>query len=146
MNSLERKLYEKGVGGEILADSYIKTCATTTSFLADKLREYGKQVLISKNKLSDRDLEVANQILEIRFPKSDNIVRIGYLSGTISHNKDFATVQEALLKIMKKFPQVILFLAGPLDISPAFDLVKERIVRSKFVSEKNILKIYLKSI
>lgn len=136
MNSLEKKLYEKGVGGEILSDPYLKTCVATTSFLAEKLREYGKKVFISKNKLSNKDLETANQILETRFPKSSNIVKIGYLSGTISHNKDFAAVEGALLKVMRKFPEVVLFLAGPLDIGPAFDPMKERVERSKFVSRK----------
>jgi O-antigen biosynthesis protein len=145
MNALERKLYEKGVGGEIIEDPYLKTCTTTTSFLAEKLREYGKQVFISKNKLSIWDIETAEAIINQKKPKEDDKVRIGYLSGTISHNKDFATVQEALLRVMEKFPEVILFLAGPLDVSPAFGSMKERIVRSKFVSRKkhfeNISKI-----
>ncbi len=52
MNTLERKLYAQGVGGEILADPHVTVATTTTSFLADKLRERGKEVFIVPNRLS----------------------------------------------------------------------------------------------
>ena len=55
MNAFEKKLYENGVGGEILRDDYVKTAVATTSFLAGKLKEEGKKVFISKNKLSLAD-------------------------------------------------------------------------------------------
>ena len=59
----EKKLYENGVGGEILNDSYVKMCVTTTPFLAEKLREKNKKVFIVPNKLSDKDLKNVDNIL-----------------------------------------------------------------------------------
>jgi len=127
MNSFERKLYENGVGGEILADPYVKVCTTTTNFLADKLREHGKDIFIVSNKLCKKDIEVAKNILQNKKPKIGEIIRIGYFSGALSHNKDFATITEALMQIMEKYPQVELLLAGPLDIESALNKFAGRV-------------------
>ena len=118
MNKLERKLYENGVGGEILKDSYLKVCTTTTTFLADKLAEFNKKVFIVPNRLCQKDVEIAEKILEDKAEekRSSKEIKIGYFSGTISHNKDFAVVTEVLARIFKKYPKIKLVLVGPLDI------------------------------
>ncbi|OGI17678.1 MAG: hypothetical protein A3J63_02690 [Candidatus Moranbacteria bacterium RIFCSPHIGHO2_02_FULL_40_12b] len=149
MNMFEKMLYENGVGGEILRDPYVKVCTTTTSYLADKLKEYDKKVFVSKNKLSNRDMEIANVILSERKrveesnknkirsldnARDDKIIKIGYFSGTLSHNKDFATIINALTRIMEKYPQVELFLAGPLDIENKLNKFKNRIKQFPRVS------------
>lgn len=134
MNALEKKQYEKGVGKEIINDPYVRVCTVTTSYLADKLREKGKQVFISKNKISNHELEVADDILK-NIPKDkDNFVRIGYFSGTHSHNRDFATITEALLRVMEKYPKVKLYLAGPLDTESRLGVFKDRIITLPMVS------------
>jgi glycosyltransferase involved in cell wall biosynthesis len=147
INALEKKMYENGgVGAEILKDPYVKICTTTTTYLAEKLREYGKKVFIVPNKLSKSDMDVANVILSevpstrdgveesnlnksrsLDYTRDDNIIKLGYFSGTISHNKDFAVITEALMRIMEKFPRVELFLVGPLDIENKLNKFKERI-------------------
>jgi glycosyltransferase involved in cell wall biosynthesis len=127
INALERKLYEKGVGGEILNDPYVKACTTTTSFLADKLKEYGKKVFIVPNKLSKKDVEVCEKIMRSKSPKVQKSVKLGYFSGTISHNKDFAVITDALMEIMEKYPNVELFLVGALDIESRLNQYSGRI-------------------
>jgi glycosyltransferase involved in cell wall biosynthesis len=159
ISSLEKKLYEKGLSEEILKDPYVKVCTTTTTFLAEKLREYGKKVFIVPNKLSKNDVEIANVILSTRYTginsvpstryeaeesnlnksrsldytRDDNIIKLGYFSGTISHNKDFAVITEALMQIMEKFLQVELFLVGPLDIENKLNKFKNRIKQFPYV-------------
>jgi len=134
-NALEKNFFENGIGGEILADPYVKTCTTSTSFLAEKLKEHGKQVFLVLNKLSVEDIEIANKIrnskLEIR-----NSIRIGYFSGTYSHNKDFATITGALMQIMEKYSNVELFLAGPLDIENELNKFSDRIEQLPYVQRE----------
>jgi len=126
-NALERKQYEKGVGEEILKDPYVKACTTTTSFLAEKLKEYNKKVFIVPNKLSRGDMEIADEIIKSKVHKVEKSIKFGYFSGTISHNKDFATITDTLLQIMEKYPQVELLLVGPLDIENKLNKFKDRI-------------------
>lgn len=139
MNSLEKKLYENGVGGEILADPYVRICTTTTTFLAEKLREREKQVFIVPNKLTDEDVSVADAFVASKRQDKENdedyaSVKIGYFSGTMSHNKDFATITDALVHILEQYPQVRLVIAGPLDTESKLGIFSERIISLPYVA------------
>lgn len=135
MNALERKLYEHGVGGEILADPSVRVCTTSTTYLAERLRERGKQVFLVKNKVSEEDVVTAETILK-DVAKDPTLVRIGYLSGTPSHNKDFATITEALVVLLGKYPQMRLVLVGPLDAEDALNVFESQITRVPFAPRK----------
>lgn len=135
LNALERKLYEHGVGGEILADPYVTTCTASTSYLAERLREKGKQVFVVRNRLSAQDVAWAERILQ-KSVKDPSSVRIAYFSGTPSHNKDFATITDALIAVMEKYPYVKLVLAGPLDMQNRLSVFEDRIERVAFASRQ----------
>lgn len=138
MNALERKLYEHGVGGEILADPFVKTATTTTAFLADKLREKGKEVLIVPNRLTEEDVRWADEAMKRKSTKESGPVRVGYLSGTPSHNKDFATITPALVTLFERYPDWRLVLAGPLDTESTLHQYAHRIDRLPFVPRQEL--------
>lgn len=127
MTGFEKKIYENGIGGEIISDPYVKVCTTTTSFLAEKLKEKGKKVMIVRNKFSNHEFEVTEKILNGGKKNNDGFIRVGYYSGTLSHNKDFASVTDALTTIMERYKNVKLVLAGPLDIENQLNQFKDRI-------------------
>jgi glycosyltransferase involved in cell wall biosynthesis len=131
MNSLEKKLYENGVGGEILADPYVQYATTTTTFLKRKLEARGKKVFLVTNKMSQDDVTWAEVLSGQKHP-DDGTVHISYLSGTPSHNKDFATITGALCRILRDFPQARLVLAGPLDTEDALNQYASQIIRVPF--------------
>lgn len=136
MNTLEKKLYEHGLGGEILADPYVEVATTTTTFLADKLREKGKRVFVVRNKLSEEDIAMGKEVLQQIHTKDDDAVRLCYLSGTMSHNKDFATITPVLVRLLAKYSRLRLVLAGPLDIDSAFVPYASQIERVPFMARK----------
>lgn len=126
ISSVEKTEYEKGVGAEIVNDEYVKVATTTVNYLADKLKGKNKQVIVVKNKISNHELEIVEKI--VACPGSDDgHVRIGYYSGTLSHNKDFATVAEALKRVLEKYKNVKLILAGPLDMEDKLNEFSGRI-------------------
>jgi len=146
MTPFEKLQYSDGVGKEILADPYVKVATTTTTYLAKILESYGKKVFIVKNKISVHEEEVAENILKNIPRERDGFVRIGYFSGTASHNKDFATITEALLMVLEKYPRTELYLAGPLDMTKSeFIKFRKRIVILPLVSRdkyyENIWKV-----
>lgn len=138
--SEEQKIFEKGMGVEILTDPHVKACTTTTSYLADKLKEYGKKIFVVSNKLSDEDLEIINEIRHKlksneanEANQANKAVRLGYFSGSKSHDKDFATIVEPLTKIMEKYPNTELFLFGPLDVGDKFNKFRDRVRQFSYV-------------
>lgn len=148
VNALEKKQFEKGIGEEILKDPYVRVCTTTTQYLAEKLREYGKKVFVVLNKLSRSDIEIAEKIIESKAKKTEESaksVKLGYFSGTISHNKDFASITDALMEIMEKYSNIELFLVGPLDIESKLNKFTGRIKQLPYVPRnehfENISKI-----
>ncbi len=118
MNALERKLYDNGVGGEIVRDPSVEVVTVTTSFLADVMRAEGKHAIIVPNRASDADIANAAKGMQVRarVAADKHMVTVGYFSGAISHNKDFATITEPLLHILAAHPHVRLLLVGPLDV------------------------------
>ncbi|HBI33721.1 MAG TPA: hypothetical protein DEA43_00180 [Candidatus Moranbacteria bacterium] len=138
MSFFEKKQYKKGIGEEILMDSYVKVCTTSTKFIASKLEEYGKKVFVTTNKLSNQWLDIADHLLQNNRQEKNqrSKIRIGYFSGTIGHNKDFATISDALVEILEKYPQVEIFLAGPLELEEKFAKFARRIIRCTFVPRK----------
>ncbi len=145
MNVLERKLYENGVGGEMLSDPYVTVATTTTSFLAEKLRAHRKQVFIVPNKLTRTDVARAQAVWEAlelerhaatSSPSTEpHVVRVGYLSGTPSHNKDFATITDALIELFERYPEMRLVLTGPVDTEAALEPYADRIERVPLVAK-----------
>lgn len=146
INSLEKKNYAGGLGAKLLDDPYVKTATTTTTFLGEKLKAKNKQVFVVSNKLSNKDLEITENIIK---HKAHNIkqetrcsmlhapcamIKLGYFSGSIGHNKDFATIVDALMEIMEKYSNVRLVLAGPLDIENKLNKFKSRIEQLSFAS------------
>lgn len=135
MNPLERKLYEQGLGVEILNDPDIRHATTTTTYLSEILKKRGKEVFIVKNKLSEADAKWAEELLK-RPKEDDGHVRLCYLSGTPSHDKDFATIVPPLRRLLETHSEARLVLAGPLDVGEAFSGLEERIDRVPFTDRK----------
>ncbi|MEI6650099.1 MAG: glycosyltransferase [Candidatus Moraniibacteriota bacterium] len=137
MNSMERKLYENGVGGEILADPYVKVATTSTSFIADELRTKGKRVFVIPNRLPESDVKTVAPLYEERMARlasgARDTVTIGYFSGSLGHDKDFGTITGAMLHLLEKYPRLRLLLVGPLTIDDRFEVFSGRIERMHYV-------------
>jgi glycosyltransferase involved in cell wall biosynthesis len=115
---------------------------TTTTYLADMLRGYGKKVFISKNKLSNYDIDLAEKVLKNKsIDGSPTLVKIkiGYFSGTASHDKDFETLKNVLPEILEKYSQTELHLFGPLEIDHIYAKFGERVKKHRFAPWKKHL-------
>ncbi len=57
------------------------------------------------------------------------VVRIGYFSGSATHDEDWAVVEPTIVDLLRRDPRVQLWLVGPLRPSPGLDEVEHRVVR-----------------
>ncbi|MFZ2226568.1 MAG: glycosyltransferase [Candidatus Moraniibacteriota bacterium] len=129
----EKAQYAKGLGREILEDSYVKVATTTTTYLAKIMKEKGKKVFVVTNKICNEELEIANKLRHAGKKIKDDFVYLGYFSGTPSHNKDFATITDALLAVMRKYKKTKLILAGPLEQENSLNEFSDRIIKLPLV-------------
>lgn len=104
---------------------------TTTERLAKELEQYSPRVFINRNTASERMLELSEKAYKkIRQAKNgkNEKVKLGYFSGSITHNDDFKLIQPAIVKILEKYPQTELHIVGILDIPKELEKFSDRII------------------
>ena len=98
----------------------------TTEYLADRAREIGSEAFVIRNGLNRVQLQESQKALG-RKVKDPGAMRLGYFSGTKTHQKDFQEIQSVLLKVLEKYPHLRLVIGGFLDLDPSFQTFSERV-------------------
>lgn len=149
MGEEERKWYEYGIGRDLLESDFVKHCIVSTDYLARIIREKypNKTVFVVKNKLNKKQLAWAQEALlkKNELKKNDGKIRIGYFSGSRSHDMDFDTVSEVLLKILRENKNVILMIVGHLELNGKFQEFSQQIESYPFVPMNKLSELLLLS-
>jgi len=130
MTASERRLYDDGV---IAAGKLLALCdgaITTTEALAEELRKYVSDVHINRNVASEEMIRLSKKAWEQKEKTEKTTTKIGYFSGSITHNPDFVLVLPALLRLMKDYQHVELILVGELTIPEELKPYASRVIVS----------------
>jgi glycosyltransferase involved in cell wall biosynthesis len=90
-------------------------CVVSTDSLANRVRHRGKEVYVVRNAFSSDEFDLARKVWRQPTGAGGRIV-LGYMSGTQTHNWDFAEIAEVLACIMRKYRHVYLQITGPLQL------------------------------
>lgn len=134
---IEKAHYDDGVNR---MRETLQTCdyaITTTDRLQGELSRYAKEVFVNRNVASDemvrRSLEALGDLRKDRIG-----VTIGYFSGSITHNEDFALVLPAIVKILQTYNHVRLKIVGILDLPVELEPFRDRIETMPFMEWRQI--------
>ncbi len=107
----------------------------STPILVDRVAELGKQSYLLRNGLNTVQLELSARVLERREPAADGRLRLGYFSGTRTHQADFRLIAPALVRLLDEFAHVSLVVAGDFDMAdfPELGRFADRIETPPFV-------------
>lgn len=139
MNSDERRLYDDGV---MRMGRTLKLCdaaITTTQRLAEELSHYVADVFINRNTASEIMCKLSEEAIENK--KSSEYIRIGYFSGSLTHNDDFRMILPAIRNILENHKNVQLHIVGDLDLPTELLDLKEQIIAHPFVDWKELPKL-----
>ena len=104
---------------------------TTNEFLAERVRRFhDTPTYVVPNFLNHAQLELSARIVEAKRAsriRRDVRLHIGYFSGTPTHNRDFAIVEPALLRLLKEEPKLVLRFVGFMELSTALSAHRDRI-------------------
>jgi len=114
------------------------TC--TTKALAKRIEGLGKRCFIIPNTINRKQNELAQGLRKVKKSAGDAKVRIGYFSGTRTHEKDFREVADALFELMAENSRVEFHLAGILDLDSKFTRYGNRIVRQPLMDYLEMLR------
>ncbi|MHB8086545.1 MAG: glycosyltransferase family protein, partial [Dehalococcoidia bacterium] len=72
--------------------------------------------------------------------KDDGIVRIGYFSGTLTHQRDFQEAEDALCRILEKYRNVEFHAVGEINLPDCFSRYPGRVIRTARMPHLEMLK------
>ncbi len=109
-----------------------------TPLLAELARKRGKRSFLHRNALGREMRELADELYAERRNRAvESKVVIGYGSGTATHEVDFLEAAAALERVLGHFPQVELWIAGPLDLPATLQRFGERVRRYPLTDWQN---------
>lgn len=122
IESLDAELRDGVISGVDLYRDCMLACdrgIASTAALAAAMRAAGlADVAVVENALDTESLAAAEAARA--HPRPAALVRIGYGSGTKTHNADFAVATPALLEVLRSRPEAHLRIVGELELPPAF--------------------------
>lgn len=127
----EKKQYDENVEN---MGKLLKLCdgaVTTTGRLAAELKKYVPRVVINRNTASEEMVKLSLEALK-KEQKDGSAVRIGYFSGSITHNEDFQMILPVLTRLLEKYGNLELCLAGELDLPEELKVFEKQISRIPF--------------
>lgn len=157
MEEQERNLYDDGVRKMGKTLSLCDAAITTTEGLANELTGYISEVYINRNTASEEMVVCSEAAMQQRetgtivvkgnkgkkhtINLDGQMVRLGYFSGSITHNDDFNMIMPAIAHIMKLRPNVRLCIVGELDVPDELMAYKEQIEVYPYVDYRELPKL-----
>ena len=132
LNSVEKGNYDAGVRNYGYMLENCDGAITSTNQLQEELKKYQSKVLLNRNLASDELISISSQFIKDYSQVSD-IVKIGYFSGSISHNENFELIKPAIKQLLKKYSNVQLHIVGILDIPQDMKPFENQIVTHDYV-------------
>lgn len=112
---------------------------TSTERLAEELEKYVPNVFINRNTASGLMVHLSEKAYQERLLKAKakkeipHTIKLGYFSGSITHNADFEMILPAVEKILGKYPHAQLHIVGELDVPSQLKPYIKQVKTNKFV-------------
>ncbi|MCY4214964.1 MAG: glycosyltransferase [Gammaproteobacteria bacterium] len=114
-------------------------CLTPTQALAEQARRVNRQVRVVENGFCAELLALSDVWRSSRHLPANDGVRLGYASGTATHEADFATLVQPLAEALNRQPKLGFTLIGSLDLAPYEGLLpNSQVERRPLVEHVNL--------
>ncbi len=112
---------------------------TTTAALRDEMQKYVPEVLLNRNSASDELYGFSDKALQEKTPHEGEI-RMGYFSGSISHNADVELILPDLVKLLSKHENLYFYLVGEIDLPEELKAFESRVRFLPFMDWRDLPK------
>lgn len=129
---LRAALYQEDMRRNRLALEKCQAVTASTDYLAEQVRALGKPAWVHRNAFSLEMLALSRVAFQAKPAPASRLV-IGYASGTPTHDRDFEVAKPALQQVMRRYPQVELWIVGPLDPGRDWEGLESRVRRHRFL-------------
>lgn len=140
LSEVDKAAYDAGVHSYGKMMALCDQVITTTRALKEELQNYNSNVLLNRNLASEELVHISQQTLK-DYSENNQTVKIGYFSGSITHNENFEMIKPAIVQILEKYPQVELHLVGYLDLPQDMKQFAGQIKMNAYVDWKELPKL-----
>jgi len=103
----------------------------TTEYLAERVRQFcGLPTAVVPNFMNAAQVEHSALILDEKRSSGfmrDGRIHVGYFSGSATHARDFAIIEDALFDLMEEDDRIVLRVVGKLQLNSRFGHFAERV-------------------
>lgn len=128
----EKEQYDASVRNYGLMLENCDGAITSTLQLQKELLKYKDKVLLNRNLASAELIDISRKYLKA-YNQVDDTIKIGYFSGSISHNENFELVKPAIKELLSKYPNLELHIVGHLDIPEDMTVYQGQIIVHDYV-------------
>lgn len=132
LNDKEKASYDQGVRGYGKLLSMCDGAITSTQTLKSELMNYQPTVFLNRNLASAELVDISSKVMK-DYASPSSRVKIGYFSGSITHNENFELIKLDIIKILEQYSHVELHLVGNLDIPKELRPFKQQLVFHDYV-------------
>lgn len=136
LSDKERQLYNNNVNNMKKTLFLTDGCITTTERLCLELHGYVRNVLINRNTASKEMIQLSERVLTKK--RKTEKVKIGYFSGSLTHNADIQLILPVLKNVLKRHTEVELHFVGELSIPSELNEWSSQIVVHSFVKWRQL--------
>lgn len=131
LGSGQRRAFIEAVESRGRVVPYVDYATASTSPIVDDLRGLtGAPVSVLPNGVSQSAKAVVDGVARSTDPSR---VRIGYFSGSATHDADWAIAEAAVVDVLREHSTAELWLVGPLAVSSALSVVADQVRTIDFV-------------
>jgi glycosyltransferase involved in cell wall biosynthesis len=110
----------------------------STEALSRAADALGKRAFIHRNTLSFELLELSESARRVAVARPPERVRLGYFSGTRTHQHDFDAIGAPLARVLSRHPEATLVLAGYVRLPAPLEPLEDRIERIPFMQWREL--------
>nr|UKS69449.1 glycosyltransferase [Lactococcus garvieae] len=137
LSDIEKYEYDSGVKSYGKMMSLCDSVITTTQTLKEELENYSSKVIINRNLASEELVSLSQNTLK-DYRQDHSKVKLGYFSGSITHNENFEMIKPAIVQILEKYPHVELHLVGYIDLPQDLQKYTKQIKMNPYVDWREL--------
>jgi len=111
----------------------------STQPLRRAIESLGKPAYVIPNSLNREQIEASHSVIARKAGSGSGRLRIGYFSGSRTHERDFAQAEPALMALMQARDDVEFLLVGHLELKPHWKRFEDRVIRMPVVTPLEML-------
>jgi glycosyltransferase involved in cell wall biosynthesis len=127
-----RQAFVEGVGRYRKTLASVDGAIVSTDTLADEARRVRENVEVTYNAASAEMVRLSDAVRSARSTPTAKPPTVAYLSGTPSHDRDFAEAADSILWMLEQYAESRFVAVGHLELDPRFDSYGSRVSRIPF--------------